>query len=293
MLACQEVFELLLLGLAVGTGLLHVEYKGTSAQALLTSMRTTNSTTASSSGAASQGSGSKRVAVSANHQELLQALVGVQQLPALHDRTAAAVAQLMPFILPAVARASRARLLDARGQGAAAANASTISRTSASAKEAVRAGELAPWQLALPLLLTQMELLALAPSFLAEQLSLLHQLLSMMGAASDQLRPFASAQHWQPGFPRPPNWPSLDAVQSHMQMFVESVWLQLGPVLLSICRRSSGEAGEEEEDRVRWVATTPAGERLEAACPRQVFESFSELLMRTLVLSGGWQELCQ
>jgi hypothetical protein len=86
---------MLLLGLAVSTALLHAEYKGASSQALLPSMRATDGTSNSSSGAGSGGSsrGSRCLAVSAHHEELLQALVGVRQLPALHEHTAAVVSK--------------------------------------------------------------------------------------------------------------------------------------------------------------------------------------------------------
>ena len=104
-LACQDVYELLLLCFAVGTGLLHAEYKGTSKQSLLSSMRATSSSTTTTSGSSnggssrgrsSAGSSSKgkkdskpgRLAVSAHHEELLHAVIGLRQLPAQQQGTA-------------------------------------------------------------------------------------------------------------------------------------------------------------------------------------------------------------
>ena len=274
---------MLLLGLAAGTGLLHAEYQGASAQALLPSLRSRDSTTASgSTSSRGSGTGSKRLAVPAHHEELLQALVGMRQLAALHDSTVTETTKQMGCISLAVIKASGARFSDAYSTGAAA----NASRTSACAKDAVRGGELIPWQLALPLLLTQVELLALAPPCLTEQLSLLQQQLKIMVLTFDQLQMFTDMRHWHGGWP--PNWPTMDDVRSQVQLCVESVWLQIGPVLLSLCCRGSGEAEEGDEEQIPCWAQNSAGEPL-IASPRELFETFGQLLMRTLALQGGWE----
>jgi hypothetical protein len=280
-LACQEVQELLLLALAVGTRLLHAEYKGASTQFLLPSMRTTNGTAASSSsGSCSSSRGSsKRLAVSANHEELLQALLGVRQLAALPEHVTTVVAKQMIFTPLAVMAASRTRWsMVTRGSGSS-------RSTSANAREVVGPGVYVPWQLALPVLLTQVELLALAPSYLTEQLAALQQLLGLTVATCNQLQVFARPQHWQPG-QQPPNWPSLDTVQSHLQQCFQAVWLQLGPALLSLCRRSSGEAVGEDEEKNGWTLITMDGVTLGASSSREVFATFSELLTATTHFTG-------
>jgi hypothetical protein len=182
----------------------------------------------------------------------------------------------------AVMAASHARFMKARSSRS----------TSVTAGQAVGEGEHVSWQLALTMLLTQVELLALAPPYLSEQLTALQQLLGIAGATCNQLRPFTRVQHWQPG-QQPPNWPSLDTVQSQLQLFVESVWLQLGPALLVLCRRRSDEAvGEDDEDR-GWTMITGKGVTLGATSPRAVFETFSELLTATIKFTGGWKLPCQ
>jgi hypothetical protein len=108
-LAHRDVYELLLLCLAVGTGLLHAEYKGTSKQSLLTSMQMAGS----SSSGRSSGSKLRRLAVSAHHEELLNALLGVRQLAAMDEATAFTVSSSNWLILSAVCEASRTRLKEA------------------------------------------------------------------------------------------------------------------------------------------------------------------------------------
>lgn len=66
------------------------------------------------------------------------------------------------------------------------------------------------------------------------QFSIMQQQLSVMVLTFDQLQMFTDIQRWQQG-PQPPNWPSMDVVQSQVQWCVESLWLQLGPALLSLC----------------------------------------------------------
>ena len=280
-LGCEAVYELLLLALGVGTGLLHVEYKGLSRLSLLPSMRAADGTTTSSkignsgSSSSGRGSSSKRVAVSAHHEELLQVLVGVRQLAAMANDTAAAVAKQMGVLPLAVKAAGDARY---------------DYSTSVSAGEGVGPGMRVPWQLALPMLLTLVELLALAPPYLTNQLIVLQQVLTATLTTCSQLHPFTQAQHWQPE-QQPPHWPSLDTVQSHMQLCVQAVWLQLGPALLSLCRRSSGDAvGEDLEDG--WTLVTEAGVTLGAASPHDVLAIFSVLLAATVDWKGGWDNFC-
>jgi hypothetical protein len=278
-LACWEVSELLLLGLAVGTGLLYAEQKGVSTQSLPPSMRATSSAPISSStsvSGSSPASSSKRLAVSAHHEELLQALVEVRQLAALHDFSAVEVTANMWLFPLAVNRAQLARIQDAIGSGGAS------SLTPPSVKRAVQGGEGVPWQLALPVLLTQLELLALAPHYLTAQLALLPELLGQMASGCQQFGAFTRPHHWEPG-QQPPNWPPFDTVQSHLQLCVQSTWLQLGPALLVLCRRSNGE-----EEQGPGSILVPAGQRLGPAEPRRVFAFFSEMLLSTVAWSGGW-----
>jgi hypothetical protein len=104
-----------------------------------------------------------------------------------------------------------------------------------------------------------------------------------------QLQAFTRVQHWQLG-QQAPNWPSFSSVQSQLQQFVQSVWLQLGPALLAMCRRSCGEAGEEGEEVPRCVVNAMDGTPLGAASSKQVYATFSELLMNINVLQGGWAD---
>jgi hypothetical protein len=75
-----------------------------------------------------------------------------------------------------------------------------------------------------------------------------------------------------------------------LRLLVQALWLQLGPALLSLCRRSSGEGEEDQEGAgsACRVFSTASGERLEAAPPRQVFATFSAMQMN----AGTWQGGC-
>jgi hypothetical protein len=265
-LACKDVHELLLLCFAVGTGLLHGEYKGTSKQSLLRSMRVTSSSSSSIAGSSSS-KGNKdskpgRLAVSAHHEQLLHAVIGVRQLPPLQQHTASSVLRLMWLIPLAVCEAGRMRMPQVPGS--------------------VSWGEVVPWRVALPLLLTQVELVALAPTFLAEQLTVLLQMLALMTANLSGLRTWTHTQQQ----PR-----DCGTLQSQLRLLVQALWLQLGPALLSLCRRSSGEAvGEEDQEgpgSACKVYNTASGQPLEAAPPRQVFATFSAMLVNAVTWHGG------
>jgi hypothetical protein len=207
-------------------------------------------------------------------------------LAALPDHTAATITKQMSCTPLAVMAASHAHFMKARGSSRS---------TTVSAGQAVGEGEHVSWQLALPMLLTQVELLALAPPYLSEQLTALQQLLGVAGVTCNrswQLRPFTLVQHWQPG-QQPPNWRSFDIVQSQLQLLVASVWLQLGPALLLLCRRRSGEAVVEDEEGRGWTLMTEGGVTLGAASPREIFATFGELLTAANKLTGGWELPCQ
>jgi hypothetical protein len=279
-MVCQEVFELLLLCFAVGTGLLHAQYNGSSQQSLLPSIRVTSG---SGGGCSSSSKDSKpgRLAVSAHHEELLKALVGVWQLPASDEHTAAAVMDHMWLIPHAVCEAGRVRLRQAY--------------SSPEGPDDGTFAELVPWPLALPLLLTQVELLALVPPFFARKLAVVQQLLSIVDINHSGVRTWADMQQWQPPPTQQqqqqrsgPNAPSLDTVQSHLQLFVQALWLQLGPALLALCRRSSGEAvGEDQEGSGCGFWGTDDRQPL-CAHPRQAFAAFSDLLMNAMPWQGRW-----
>jgi hypothetical protein len=299
-LARQDVYELLLLGFAVYTGLLHAKCKGVSKQSLLPSMRTASSSSSNggsgSRGRSSAGSSSKanknskagRLAVSAHHEELLHALLGVRQLAALEEGTAATVLEAMWLIPHAVCEAGRVRVQEAHSLG-------------------VNPHSMGRGELVLPLLLTQVELLALVPPILVEKLAVLQQMLAIMADGCRELRAWIRTlcrqqqQQQQQQQKQPhqlllqqevPSLPSLEVLQAHMWLLVQTVWLQLGPALLALCRRSSGEAvGEDEEGAGGIVIRSGSGRLLGAAPPRQVFATFSEMLMTTLCWQGGWAGL--
>lgn len=148
----------------------------------------------------------------------------------------------------------------------------------ASARQAGREGEAVPWQYLLPLQLTLIELLLLAPTCLTERLRMIHNLLNWLVDGNGQQQRFGLL----PPDQRPANSPPLDTVKRQVQLCVESVWLQLGPLLLSLCRRSSGEAvGEEEDEEERG----PLLSKGYSSDPRQVFAAFTWVLMSMV----NWQ----
>jgi hypothetical protein len=277
-LAHRDVYELLLLGLAVGTGLLHAEYKGKSKQSLLRSMQAAGSSSSSSTGRSS-GSMSRRLAVSAHHKELLHALLGVRQLAAVEEVTVPTLSFMMWLVPHAVCEAGRTRL-----------NEATASHKGPGSIWDV---EVVPGPLVLPLLLTQVELLALAPPFLTEKLPILQQVLAIMSGSFEELRTWTRAQPWQQQQQQQgnsPNTPSLRTVQSQLQLCVQAVWLQLGPALLALCRRSSGEAAGEDDGDVPGccLVSTGSGQVLGDVLPRQVYATFSEMLMAVMTWQGEW-----
>lgn len=75
---------------------------------------------------------------------------------------------------------------------------------------------------------------------------------------------------------------------------MQALWLQLGPALLSLCRRSSGEAlGAEDEDRPGFkVFYTASGQQKEAAAPRQVFATCGAMLMNAVTWHGECLLVC-
>lgn len=111
-----------------------------------------------------------------------------------------------------------ARIQDAHNSGG------SSSMTSASAKQAVRDGELVPWQFVLPLYLARLEVTALAPPYFAESLSVMQKLLTELQDSTRQLRKLSFSHFWQ----QPPsNLPPLDTVKAQAQLCLEAVWLQL------------------------------------------------------------------
>lgn len=267
MVACQDVRELIPLGFAVSLEQLHVEYKGVSHQTLVPRLRTP-------AGGSSGAKGSKQVAVSPLHEELLQALLGVRRLAGLAPRSAALVRDNGSLLPGAVDCALVARVLDARSSG------SSSSMASASAKQAVNEGEMWPWQLALPLHLAQIEVTALVPPYFADRLSIMQKLLTGLQDSTVQLRKLSLSQLWQ----QPPsNLPPLDTVKAQVQLCLEAVWLQLGPVLLSLCRRRSGEA---EDDGPVTDGPTVIGASLEGVTPRQLFATYSQVFLSAVCWQG-------
>lgn len=85
-LAHQEVFELLLLGLQVATERVYTEQKGVSRQRLASSL-CMPAASSSKTGKCSKQSEQQAVAVSPHHQELLHALLGVREVADLHPST--------------------------------------------------------------------------------------------------------------------------------------------------------------------------------------------------------------
>jgi hypothetical protein len=286
-LAHRDMYDLLLLCLAVGTGLLHAEYKGVSKQSLLPSMRA-----AGSSSSSSTSGKPRRLAVSAHHEELLHALLGVRRLAAADDLTASTVSYTMWLIPHAVYEASRMRMKEkGSAQGGP-------DRGADRGADSIR--EVVPRPLALPLLLTQVEVLALAPPFYSEKLPVLQQALAFMSGSFDELRSWTRQQPWQQQQQQQearnsPAAPSLGAVQSQLQECIQSMWLQLGPALLALCRRSSGEAAGEEDDDMPGchLISARSGQLLGAVPPREVFATFSDMLMGTgRPWTGGWVGRC-
>jgi hypothetical protein len=281
MLACQDVLELVLLGFAVSLEQLHAECKGVSHQTLVPRLRTP------AGGSSSGAKGSKQVAVSPLHQELLQALLGVRRLAGLAPVSAALVLANVSLMPGAVDCALVARVQDARSNsnssssGSGSGSSAGSSMTSASTKQAVRDGQLVPWQLAFPLYLALVEVTALAPPCFADSLSVMQQLLTELQDSTAQLRKLSFSHFWQ----QPPsNQPPLDTVKAQAQLCLEAVWLQLGPVLLSLCRRHSGEA--DEEGGPASVGPSVSGASLEGLTPRQLFATYSQVLLDAVWRQG-------
>ena len=276
----RDVYELLLLCLAIGTGLLHAEYKGVSKQTLLNSMQAATSSSSSSSGDSGSNRGrsskSQRLAVSAHHEELLQALVGVRQLAATDDYTVYTVSTTMWLIPQAVCEAGRTCMNEVN----------SLQRGTDRDPHTIR--EVVPGALALPLLLTQVEVLALAPPFLSDKLPVLQHMLAIMAGTFEQLRSWTRQQPWQQQRLQRSS-PSLRTVQSQLQECVQSVWLQLGPALLALCRRSSGEVEGEADDMTGChIVSTGSGQQLGGVNPRRVFGTYGDMLMRVMTWTAEW-----
>jgi hypothetical protein len=228
-LAQQDVFELLLLGLQVATERVYVEQDGVSRQRLAPNLcPPAASSSGSKAGKQSKQSQQQAVAVPPHHQELLHALLGVREVPDLHPSTSFSV--LYPFNLYVAAMCETCR---ARQQNA----------------HALRAGGLVPWRLVLPLQLVWVGAAALTPAPV-DTVSAITAVLADMVAHSQQLNKLTDPDLWrqQSAVGLPP----LDSVNTQGQACLESLWLQLGPVLLSLCLSSSGEgaaAGAERASR--------------------------------------------
>jgi hypothetical protein len=123
---------------------------------------------------------------------------------------------------------------------------------------------------------------------------MLQQVLPFMSGGFEGFRSWARTQPWrqqQQQQLNSPNVPSLRTVQSQLQLCVQDVWLQLGLALRALCRRSSGEAAEEEEDENKghcFMVNTGSGQLLGDVAPRQVFATYSEMLVAALTVSGDW-----
>jgi len=83
----------------------------------------------------------------------------------------------------------------------------------------------------------------------------------------------------------PANMPPAATIKAQAQLCVQSVWLELGPVLLSLCRRSSGEAAGADDVADLGPVSDPG---MLGLSPREVFATYSKLLADLLVLRGRY-----
>jgi hypothetical protein len=271
-LAGEGVLELLLLPLAAGLEQLHAQQKGVSQQVLVKDLRTAG-TAASSSSSGSGGGGSRRhsskpgrVAVAPHHEHLLQAHIGVRQV--LHLLGSSTIAQLLLNNMSLILVASMP--------------ATTLNSSSGSSSSSPPASWPLPWSLAFPVQLAWVELCALAPPFLANNLGLLSLLLDEM-VRLQQLQLYHASPTRCAADVVPPLDPA--ATGQLAQACLASIWLELGPVMLSLCRRQSGEA-DPDDGAARAVVHAADGSPL-SITPRHAFACFSRLLLDTMQLQGA------
>ena len=294
-LARLDVFELVLLAYGVGAQLRHSQYNGKSKQKLLPSLQTPASGSSSSSsgggkssnkargskGASSSSSNSSRtsaVEVAPNHQELLHVLLGVREVTGASSQdsyTWEVAREYTSWIHYAINKVMGARFLAVRQEYA-------MRYGARSGSHPVPAGRVIPWPLMLPLRLLQLELLALMPHDWTEDSRLKDPkyMLEEMLQHSGHLGQFCDRQLWEQQQPPPPPvagsvLPPLATVKAQAQLCLEATWLQLGPVLLSLCSRSDKAAAaavcSEDED----------------ATPRELFTDYAMLLAGTLAWQGA------
>lgn len=290
-LACQDVMELVLLAFAVGVQQLHAESKGVSSLKL---PKSSSSSSSSGSSSASRKT-SWRIAVSPNHQELLHVLLGTRQLDNIHlaarelmrDRSVTAAAESINRIC-----AARFHTIKAAGQPSDTNPGGSSSSPGGSrfAVNAVRqAGQgdaVVPWNLLLPLRLSQLELLGLMPpACMSDEWGLwtVQTLLQDMFNVQVQYTQLSSGklhmqqegeqQQQQP--PQTVDLPPLDAVKNQAQLVLRAALLELGPALLALCSRRPDKCVAQD-------TTTP----------RQMYAAYAEVL-EGILCSQGTQLDCK
>lgn len=307
-LAREEVLELILFVYAVGLQLLHADYRGLSRQKLAQGISSSSSSqpsarassaassqraSSSSSSKGSRGNGTSgsssstaisnmHVPVPPHHQELLHSLIGVRQVDVSQYKPVADIVLAnMSVIVAAVGDAVLTRIEDALGMSAS----SRRSDSEAEARrQAVRAGERLPWALAAAACLVQVEVLALMPSFLANNHAML------LGCVEDAARTIKQANtlviRWSAQDQlQQPDQPSLDTLQTQAQSFLQSPWLQCGPVLLSVCT-----SGATDSNHV-----TPYKPALLPVELRGLFAPYASMLLAACCWEGeaacGWKQV--
>lgn len=235
--------------------------------------------------------------MSPNHQELLHALIGVRQLASeLHPNSVKLLVGNIGLLSCGVGACLEARVNDANnnnnnnddsvgssssGSGSSGDSERSSGPDSSIRRQAVRDGELVPWQIALPLHLVQIELLTLMPPHLSADWRVLKSGLEEVLRNLEQLRHLRQIFEDQKPHPQPPaTLPSLADFKALAQAYAQSLWLQLGPVLLSVCRCGGGEV----EPNVDFFG--PCDTPGPAVAPRELFAPDAALLSELILWQG-------
>lgn len=287
------------------------DYKGVSRQKLLQNLRTrafsssssnaTSSSTSrskarqgSSSSSSNGAASSEHVTVAPHHQELLHVLLGGVRHVAISR--SAGVAELlvdhMDIIPLGVFWAIKARTKDADAAGSSSSSGGSRDRADDSVararRQAVLAGERLPWHLVLPVHLSNLELLGLMPPYFSKTPAFLRDWLEDVESTRNQINKLMYLWHQQD---RPDNLPQPQTVGRHAQMCLQSL-MQLGLVMLSLCRRRSGETDADDckphqgyYSRGRSDKGDDIRECEEAVLPRELFAPYATLLRGAI----NWQ----
>lgn len=228
--------------------------------------------------------------VSPNHQELLLTLLGAREL-ALDERSDHLLSANLALLWSAVVSGVKARLEDAVLNTSSSSAASTTTTSSSSDRIAAArrrqavargTGEAVPWPYLMPLTLVMIELLTLMPPFFSEDWTLLRAGLVETHRCTRQLGQLPELLEGQ--LPSASDLRPLATFRQQSQLYAESLMMQLGPVLLSACRRGEVE-GDEDQPLNRPTLEVPLSAG--AVTPHEVVAAFASMLADLMIWQGG------